>query len=903
MNATTHLDAPARSARVARADVRTQLTLMVSQLAAGAGNLVVSVVAARLLAPAAYAQVVSFLALYLVVHVPAAALVAATSVDPAAARRVRRSALLVSAVAAAFVVIASGPISGAANLPVAMVLSLAVALPGAALLGLARGESSARHDVSGLAWSFLAEPVVRAGLGLVLMLVFGATGAAVAAVAGGYAAVAICRRRSTDRDRLEVDHVTTRAHPIGPTGVTHWSAVGVGVSFVFLAVFVVVDVVLSNVRLDGLDAGRFGALSTIGGAAVFATATVPLVLLPASARGDDQARRLAVRIALGTGALIAAVGWLAARPILGVAVGPELAGASGWLGPYLIAMASVGVARVLVATRWTQGDGGYALRAVIVALCIQILAVLALGTSVGAVVLCTVATAVGLTVALTLPPIHRPVVVPRLAAERRIGGLGRSTWAMIGFVAVAVALRAATTRGLWVDEAISVRQARQPFGKMLDDVRTSDVHPPLHHALLWVTTRVAGASEFAVRLPSLLAGVALVPAIAWTGRVLYDRRTGWIAAAFAVVAPFSVWYSQEARMYSLFMLFATIAVGAQVQAVRRGARIDWIVYSAATAAMIWTQYFAVFPVAVQQLAFVAVWFRRRRDTTAVRRLLRGWLPSVALIALATLPLLPILVDQINGYSNRSSGLVPGQAGAGNSDLDGAISVYTVAANLVWGIWGYHSDGTMLLLTAFWPLVMLLVLVLLGRGRSDRTFLLIGLVVVPLTALFVVGSMKRDLFELRYFSGGVPALLLLAARLVTVTTRAPRAAAAAAAVAVASLTTGLVDQQLNGANPRLYDFQGAIEVVDGVDASDDAVLFYAPEYLGDVISYYAPDLDIRPLGAPVPDGASTVWVLASERVLNAEATAARVGAVLSDIEQERTLIRVVHRPNVRVWELR
>ena len=74
-------------------------------------------------------------------------------------------------------------------------------------------------------------------------------------------------------------------------------------------------------------------------------------------------------------------------------------------------------------------------------------------------------------------------------------------------------------RGLWVDEAISVDQAQMPFGQMLDDMATTDVHPPLHHAVLWVTVRLFGTSELAVRLPSLLAGVALVPVMYWVGKV------------------------------------------------------------------------------------------------------------------------------------------------------------------------------------------------------------------------------------------------------------------------------------------------------------------------------------------------------------------------------------------------
>ena len=273
----------------------------------------------------------------------------------------------------------------------------------------------------------------------------------------------------------------------------------------------------------------------------------------------------------------------------------------------------------------------------------------------------------------------------------------------------------ATSRGLWVDEAISVRQAQLPLRTMLADVRDTDVHPPLHHVLLWVTVRLFGTSEFAVRLPSLIAGIALVPVMGWIGRLLYDRRTGWIAAVLATIAPFGVWYSQEARMYSLFMLFAALAVGAQVQALRRGRTVDWVLYGAATAAMLWTQYFAVLPVLVQQRRSPSCCGVTGHDRRAPRTLLRGWLVASAVVAVASLPLMPILLDQLAAYSNRGVGLTPGQAGRGSSTLGSSISIYAVGANLIWATLGYHADGAMVQLAALWPLLMLLALVMLGAA--------------------------------------------------------------------------------------------------------------------------------------------------------------------------------------------
>lgn len=602
-----------------------------------------------------------------------------------------------------------------------------------------------------------------------------------------------------------------------------------------------------------------------------------------------------------------------------MAVGNELSGGAKWLGPYLVAMAALGVVRVLVATRITEGDGRFAVRAVAVALGAHVMFLAGFGTSVGAVVLCTVAVTTGLLAALSVPADARrltrgrataaaPVVRfdlagPSLSATMRAwASAHREQLAMVGLCVLAAVLRLATSRGLWVDEAISVRQAQLPFGEMIADVRVSDVHPPLHHAILWLDVRLFGSSELAARLPSLAAGVLLVPALRWVGEVVYDRRTGWVAACFAAIAPFCVWYSQEARMYSLFMLFATLAIGAQVQALRHGRRADWLLYGVATAALMWTQYFAALPILVQQIAFGAALWQRRRHRGELRRFAHNWAAASGLALAALLPLVPILHDQLLQYADRSDALVPGQAGAASSTIAGAISVYAVGANLIWAVWGYHADATMVQVAALWPLLMLLALVLLGRGRSGRSTLLLGLVVVPLAALFLVGSVKRDLFELRYFSGAVPVVLLLSARVVTAISRTRATLVVAAGLAAATLTAGLVDQQLNGANPRLYDFEGALAAVHAGGAPD-TVLLYAPSYLGDVIEYYAPDLDTRPIGSEIPADASAVWVLASENVLDEQASAGRIGGVLADLEETRTLVTTERHPNVRLWELR
>ncbi len=91
-----------------------------------------------------------------------------------------------------------------------------------------------------------------------------------------------------------------------------------------------------------------------------------------------------------------------------------------------------------------------------------------------------------------------------------------------------------------------------------------NVHGPLYSLLLHLWCGLSGDGEWALRLPSALFGIALVPALAWFAARWLGRETAVPAAWLAAGSPFLIWYSQEARNYSLLMLCATLAGGALV---------------------------------------------------------------------------------------------------------------------------------------------------------------------------------------------------------------------------------------------------------------------------------------------------------------------------------------------------
>ena len=114
-------------------------------------------------------------------------------------------------------------------------------------------------------------------------------------------------------------------------------------------------------------------------------------------------------------------------------------------------------------------------------------------------------------------------------------------------------------QSLWSDEGNSVALARRGFSEIAQ--RTAfDIHPPLYYWLLKIWTFVLGDSEFGLRSLSVCLAILLVYVIGVIGTRLYSPRVGLIAALIATFSPFQVYYAQEARMYMLLTLLASLTL-------------------------------------------------------------------------------------------------------------------------------------------------------------------------------------------------------------------------------------------------------------------------------------------------------------------------------------------------------
>src|SRR5437588_3833859 len=449
----------------------------------------------------------------------------------------------------------------------------------------------------------------------------------------------------------------------------------------------------------------------------------------------------------------------------------------------------------------------------------------------------------------------RPAIAPAGASPAAARAWAPSrAWIAVGAVTLSgLVLRLLLVRGIWVDEAISIHQAHMSLSGMLHNLRATDNHPPLYFLILWATVRVLGSGELAVHVPTIIAGTLLVPAVYVTGRELFDRRTGVLAAVFTSFAPLLIWYAQEARPYAFFMLFATLAVWAQVRVLRDDRLRYWVAYGALTIALIYTHYFSLIPIAIQQIAFAAaIWHRSKRGESVRALITRYWITWIA-IAVAVAPLAGFVHQQVANDVLTGQGMTGApSAGAASTGVSqtGHPDVYALLANFVWALWGYHANSTMLAIGALWPVLMLLALALLGRGRSPESMLVLALAVLPPLVLMAIGFKDRFLFEVRYFSGAVPMLMLLCARTVLTSSARRLPVVLVATALLGTFIAGTADEQLAKSNPRDYDFRAALETVRR-DARPGDTLLYAPEYLKDVIDYYTPGTRTEVVGSRPP----------------------------------------------------
>lgn len=362
------------------------------------------------------------------------------------------------------------------------------------------------------------------------------------------------------------------------------------------------------------------------------------------------------------------------------------------------------------------------------------------------------------------------------------------------------------THSLWLDESYSLDMAASGLEQILENTG-KDAHPPLYYLLLhfWLSR---GRSEVMLRLPSVVLGSLSIPLAYALARLWCSHRVALLAALFLALSPLLVWYSQEARMYSLLAFLGLSSTLFLSLVLKRGHLIWWLPYFVSALAGLYTHYGMLLLLLGQDL-WLAVWWATRERRTG---LVIPWLSSQAALALSFLPWLPVLLNNLGGQAGLQWFVLLRLESLGTTglllSLTGSLAVLLVLATVALALRPGSTDP------AIQP--------------RDVWLKLAGLVLYPLLTMasaFPQGtSIKRQLVLF------LPYLLILSAAGLGKVGRARNLAVFSLVfLTCLSLTTSYMQRERE-------DWRGVASLVEAVGQPGDIVLFHAG-YVQAPFDYY------------------------------------------------------------------
>jgi len=208
-------------------------------------------------------------------------------------------------------------------------------------------------------------------------------------------------------------------------------------------------------------------------------------------------------------------------------------------------------------------------------------------------------------------------------------------------------------QSLWNDELESWRQSS--FDTPMEVLREGvipNTHPPAFQLLLYGVVQYLGSRETLLRLPSAVSGVLAIFVIYLLGRRLFSHREGLLAAFFLAVLWAPIYFSQEARNYSMLLLLTELAAYFWLGLVLHSRdrmpwrRTDISGYILTALAACYTHQFGLLLIALQALASLLFAAMQRRNGKRYALVYTG-------IALGYLPWLPAMLEQLGHTQNIS----------------------------------------------------------------------------------------------------------------------------------------------------------------------------------------------------------------------------------------------------------
>lgn len=289
---------------------------------------------------------------------------------------------------------------------------------------------------------------------------------------------------------------------------------------------------------------------------------------------------------------------------------------------------------------------------------------------------------------------------------------------------------------MWSDEYLTMfyagatpefSTAPSTLDQTINRVAENRWQAPLYYILLWGWGHLAGWTSFAMGIPALFFGLITLAATYQLAKRLYSSQVAIYAALVLGLNGMFLHFLYEMRTYSLFMLLTVLMLVLYLQLLKNSKQQlnRLVLFTICVAALLYTHYFAVFPIA--GLGLWHLLFSRKRPhyvSILVCFVIAGGL---------FLPWVQVVLGGIELTSGRSY-----------KNLSGA----TVIGEILY----FFSNGS--------PGLLLLLLGLALSRKTSYQSLLVAWLVFSFGIMWMVTRMVPALGEVRYVIYLWPALSIL-----------------------------------------------------------------------------------------------------------------------------------------------
>jgi uncharacterized membrane protein len=187
---------------------------------------------------------------------------------------------------------------------------------------------------------------------------------------------------------------------------------------------------------------------------------------------------------------------------------------------------------------------------------------------------------------------------------------------------------------LWLDETATYSYAQRSLSGIWELTTAGEFNPPLFY---WIEHGMLalGNSEFILRVIPSIAGILTIPVFYLIGTELKDNLTGIIAALILTLSQFHIFYSQEARAYTLLLLFVSLSLYFCIRAFNRNHTADWILTGVFASLAMWTHFYAT--IVIAPMFLLMLWAYRDKE-----KILHP-MKTIGIFIITTFPLLIVTV--------------------------------------------------------------------------------------------------------------------------------------------------------------------------------------------------------------------------------------------------------------------